>query len=168
MDRGTTTRISLKGGTKATWIVYVGRKYPFAVKGLSALRYAVIQAEEAGFPLDEDSKARYEAAQAAAAQVQTQAGLAERYEKKVTLYAKLPDGRIVDRTTDHPYKFVVAVKRQPEAAKARGGEWGYTRWSKTPKAAQAALREYSTWGFAELRLVPVFETRAEAEAAEVA
>lgn len=158
--------VSLKPGTKDTWIVRPGLGGTRLAKTFTALRYEIVDLEQQGYHLTSEARTRMDARLAELTARADQAGERERYAKKVTLYAKLPDGEIIDRTTDHPYQFVIAVRRKPEDS--RKGAWGYTRWSKTAKAAEAARRQYVGWNaWAEVRIVPVFATEAEARAAEI-
>lgn len=69
---------------------------------------------------------------------------------KQTLYATLPDGRVVTRTTDRDYKFLVCVTWLGENV------WGAFRWSSTEKLANQGVREATRFGRAtEVKIVPV-------------
>ncbi len=64
------------------------------------------------------------------------------------LYAVLPDGHGVTRTTEREYKWVVAVKRD--------GVWQAWRWTASDKLARQVRREQERSGiYCDVQLVPV-------------
>lgn len=71
---------------------------------------------------------------------------------KQTLYATLPDGRVVMRTTDRDYKFLVCVRWVMDDPLV----WTAFRWSSTEKLAhQGVLEAHRHGAAAEVKIVPV-------------
>lgn len=82
--------------------------------------------------------------------------MTNRYPSKVTLYAQTPSGQIVNRKTDHMYKFVALVFTEPGQSKFYAPGWNVVSWHETETAAKKKAALIAP--YFKVEIVPVTET----------